>query len=179
MLLPEEGFKPISQATLFAWLGGYTLFLLYAAANTSGFLFIDNANLMIHEAGHLWFSWAGHYTHILGGTLGELIVPAACFFLFMYRGETQAVAFCSFWFFENFLYIASYMGDARAATQPLVGGDESDWALLFEHWKVLHLDTTIAAWTRGIGWLGMIATMGWLAWMYFQNPATDDLQTGD
>jgi hypothetical protein len=34
----------------------YALFLIYAACDTSGFLFPDNVNLMIHEAGHLFFS---------------------------------------------------------------------------------------------------------------------------
>jgi hypothetical protein len=176
MLLPEDGFKPVSQSALIGWGIAYTLFLLYAAANTTGFLFLDHANLMIHEAGHVFFSWGGYYTQILGGTLGELIVPLVCLLLFMYRGETVAVAFSAFWFFENFLYIATYMGDARRAELPLVGGDESDWAILFSHWSVLHLDTTIAAWVRGFGWLGMLASIGWLVWMYFTNPADYDTQ---
>ena len=35
----------------------YFLFLLYAARDRSGFLFLDYANLVIHEAGHYFFSW--------------------------------------------------------------------------------------------------------------------------
>jgi hypothetical protein len=174
MLVPEEGLKPVPKSAFIGWTVAYTLFLLYAAANTSGFLLLDHANLMIHEAGHVFFSWGGYYTQILGGTLGELIVPVVCLLLFLYRGETQAIAFAAFWFFENFLYIATYMGDARAAALPLVGSDESDWAILFTHWGVLHLDRTIAAWMRGLGWLGMIATVAWLAWMYFRNPASPE-----
>ena len=170
-LWPRDGFTPVSQPALIAWIAGYALFLLYAASNTTGFLFVDNANLMIHEAGHMFFSWGGYYTQILGGTLGELIVPLVCLLVFVRRGETPAIAFCAFWTFENFLYIAAYMGDARRAAMPLVGGDESDWAILFSHWQVLHLDRTIAAWTRGAGWLGMLATIGWLVWMQSRIPA--------
>src|SRR2546427_4689979 len=34
-------------------------------------LFVDNVNLMIHEAGHFFFSWFGHTVMILGGTRSE------------------------------------------------------------------------------------------------------------
>jgi hypothetical protein len=106
---------------------------------------------------------------ILGGTLGQLIVPLACVLLFIRRGETLAVAFSAFWGFENLLYIATYMADARASALPLVGSDESDWTILFSNWGVLHLDRTIAAWTRAAGWIGMLATIGWLAWMHLKT----------
>jgi hypothetical protein len=168
-LAPEDGFAPVSQRALIGWGICYALFLLYAAANTTGFLFIDFANLMIHEGGHAVFGWAGYYTQILGGTLGELLVPLLCALVFIRRGETAAVAFSAFWGFENLLYIATYMGDARRAALPLVGSDESDWAILFSHWGVLHLDRTIAAWTRAFGWIGMLAAIGWLVWMHVRS----------
>ena len=37
----------------------YLLFLLYAYRDTSGFLFLDYANLPIHEAGHLFYMKKG------------------------------------------------------------------------------------------------------------------------
>jgi hypothetical protein len=166
MFLPEDGFKPVSREATIGWGVGYALFLVYAAANTTGFLVIDHANLMIHEAGHALFGWGGYYTQILGGTLAQLIVPALCVVLFARRGDTAAVAFCAFWGFENLLYIAAYMADARASALPLVGNDESDWTILFSHWGVLHQDVTIAGWTRALGWIGMLATIGWLVWMH-------------
>lgn len=165
-LLPEDGFKPVSRAQAIGWGGAYIAFLLYAAANTSGFLFLDNANLMIHEVGHTAFSWAGYYTMILGGTLMELIVPLACTLFFIRRGETTAVACTAFWTFENLLYIAAYMADARRSALPLVGSDESDWTILFTHWGILQRDLTVAGWTRGIGWIGMLASVVWLGYMY-------------
>src|SRR3954467_10899633 len=95
--VPEAGLAPVSRAAAIGWGVAYVAFLLYARANTSGFLFIDSANLMIHEVGHSAFSWAGYYTMILGGTLMELIVPAACLLFFLRRGETTAVTFTAFW----------------------------------------------------------------------------------
>jgi hypothetical protein len=172
VFLPDDGFKPVSREATIGWGLFYALFLLYAAVNTSGFLFLDHANLMIHEAGHALFGWAGYYTQILGGTLGQLIVPALCVLAFTRRGETTAVAFCAFWGFENLLYVATYMADARTSALPLVGSDESDWTILFTHWGLLQRDRTIAAWTRSAGWLGMLATVAWLVWMHLVTTAS-------
>jgi hypothetical protein len=165
----DDEFAPVSRQTLITWLVAYSAFLIYAALNTSGFLFIDHANLMIHEVGHAAFSWAGYTLHILGGTLMQILVPLVFGILFYRRRETTAVACAAFWGFQNFLYIATYMADARRSALPLVGADESDWTILFTQWGVLQYDTTIASWVRGIGWIGMLATMGWLAWMHFRG----------
>src|ERR1700756_202755 len=123
--------KPVSRVSGIAWLCFYILFLIYALASSSGFLILDYVNLIIHEGGHFFFSWFGYTIMILGGTLGELIVPLLCASYFFVHRETTAVAFCCFWFFENFLYIGTYMADARAEALPLVGSGEHDWGILF------------------------------------------------
>jgi hypothetical protein len=164
--------KPVSRGAVTGWLVAYALFLWYAARDTEGFLFLDHANLVFHEAGHMFFSWFGHTIMILGGTLGELLVPLAVVVYFGLKRETAGVAFASFWFFENFLYIGTYMADARAEELPLVGtGDtvDHDWNLLFSQWGVLMHDRSIGGATRWIGWCGMLATMAWLLWMHFQT----------
>jgi hypothetical protein len=53
------------------------------------------------------------------------------------------------------------------------GSEESDWTILFTHWGVLNQDLTIAAWTRGIGEIGMLASVGWLAWMHLCQDEPD------
>jgi len=160
--------KGVSQFAGLGWLGFYVLFLLYAAANRSGFLFLDFANLLIHEGGHFFFSWFGETTMILGGTLGELLVPLLCAAYFLYHRETAAFAFCGFWFFENFPYIGTYMADARDQALPLVGSGEHDWGTLFAQWGVLQYDRTIGATTRHIGWIGMLAFVGWFAFQFYR-----------
>jgi hypothetical protein len=101
---------------------------------------------------------------ILGGTLGELLVPLLCAAYLGWKRETTAVAFCSFWFFENFLYIGTYMADARTSALPLVGSEESDWTILFTEWGLLVKDQQIGATMHALGWLGMLATVAWLAY---------------
>lgn len=167
-LQPIDGFAPVSPESLLAACAAFLLFLAYAAFDSSGFLFVDHANLMIHEVGHQLFSWAGYYTMILGGTLTQLLVPFGCMAFFLRRGETTGVAATACWGFQNLLYIATYMADARRSALPLVGSDESDWTILFTHWGVLQHDLTIATWTRGLGWIGMIGAAAWFIWISYR-----------
>jgi hypothetical protein len=166
MVFFEEKFgdwKPVSRITGIAWLCFYALFLLYALTSRSGFLILDYANLIIHEGGHFFFSWFGDTIRILGGTLGELIVPLLCAAYFFFQRETTGFAFSIFWFFENFPYIGTYMADARTSALSLVGSDESDWTILFTQWNLLAQDQKIGATMRALGYLGMFATGLWLA----------------
>jgi hypothetical protein len=165
--------KPISRYAGIAWLCFYVLFLAYAAADRTGFLFLDYVNLMIHEAGHPFFSFLGYTPMILGGTLAELIVPLLCAAYFFWRREISGTAFCGFWFFENCPYIGTYMADARAQELPLVGSGDHDWGILFGQWGLLGQDQKIGGATRTIGWLGMVAVMGWLAWRTYESARAD------
>jgi len=148
----------------------YSLFLLHAATNKDGFLVLDHVNLVIHEGGHFFFGWFGYTVGILGGTLGELLVPLFFAVYFFRRRDTAGTAFAAFWFFENFLYIGTYMADARTLALPLVGSGEHDWEILFGQWGLLTHDRAIGAATRQLGWLGMLASFAWLAW---RSPASE------
>jgi hypothetical protein len=159
--------KPVSRYAGIGWVFSYALFLIYAAADHSGFLFLDNVNLIIHEGGHFFFSWFGYTIMILGGTLAELLVPLLCAAYFFVQRETSGFAFCSFWFFENCPYIGTYMADARTLALPLVGSGDHDWEILFGQWGLLAQDQRIGVTVRAIGWLGMIGTVGWLAWQTY------------
>jgi len=162
-----EEWKPVSRIAGIAWLVFYTLFLIYAFANRPGFLVIDFVNLIIHEGGHFFFSWFGYTITILGGTLGELLVPFLCALYFFFHRETTGFAFSAFWFFENFLYIGTYMADARTQALPLVGSGDHDWDILFGQWGLLVQDQTIGGTTRILGWAGMFAVLAWLAFRVF------------
>jgi hypothetical protein len=166
---PLPPWKPISRLGGISWLVAYALFLIYAWSNSNGFLFPDFVNLMIHEAGHLFFSWGGHTIMLLGGTLGELIVPLACAAGFLYRREIYGFVFSIFWFFENFLYIGTYMADARTSALPLVNSDESDWTLLFGQWNILPYDQRIGGFFRLVGWIGMLGVAGWLTYQTYRS----------
>jgi hypothetical protein len=171
----EEQWEPVDKAAAWAWLAFYAMFLVYAARDGSGYLFIDNANLVVHEGGHLLFGWFGPWIGIWGGTILQCLVPLLLAAYFFVQRKALAFAFCLFFFFENFLYTATYMADARAMQLPLVsagGGDgepEHDWNTIFSHLGVLQYDTRIANVIRSLGWLGMLSTTGWLAFRSWRS----------
>jgi hypothetical protein len=50
-----------------------------------------------------------------------------------------------------------------------VGSGDHDWAILFGHWGWLAHDQKIGGTVRAIGWIGMVAVLGWLAWRTYQS----------
>jgi hypothetical protein len=164
----DQPWKPVSRAALAAWLIFYVGFLAYALSAHGAFLFIDNANLVVHEGGHNLFGWFGPTLGLWGGTLLQWLVPFLLAAYFFTQRQTAGFVFCLFFFFENWLYTATYMADARAQALPLVTtGDpdfvEHDWYAIFSSLGVLNYDTKIAAVVRLLGLCGMIAVVAWLA----------------
>ena len=162
----EEPWKPVSPSALVAWLIFYVAFFGYALSAHGGFLFIDNANLVVHEGGHNLFGWFGATLGLWGGTLLQWLVPFLLAVYFFTHRQTTGFVFCLFFFFENWLYTATYMADARVQALPLVTtGDpdfvEHDFYAIFSSFGVLNHDTQIAAVVRLLGWCGMIAVVGW------------------
>lgn len=164
-----ERWTPVSRVGGSIVLALYLLFLIYAYCDLTGFLFIDFVNLMVHEAGHPFFSWGGHTLMLLGGTLGELLVPLLCAVFFLFQRQTYGFTFALFWFFENFLYIGTYMADARACALPLVNSDVGDWTILFGQWGLLVYDVKIGHFVRQMGWIGMLGVVGWLGYRLYRD----------
>jgi len=164
----REPWHPVSRPAAGAWIAFYGLFLLYTFRMHGGYLFIDSANLVVHEGGHLLFGWFGQTLGLWGGTLLQWLVPLLLAAYFFHQRAPAAFVFCLFFFFENWLYTATYMADARAMALPLVTtGDpdfvEHDWNTIFSSLGLLQYDTTIAAVVRSLGWCGMVACPAWLA----------------
>jgi hypothetical protein len=165
----DAEWRPVSRWALAAWVAFYVLFLAHAWRNQGGFLFIDLANLVVHEGGHLLFGWLGPTMGLWGGTLLQWLVPFLLAAYFFTLRQTSAFAFCAFFFFENWLYTATYMADARAMALPLVTTAdpdyiEHDWNAIFSSLGLLQYDTTIAGVVRFLGWCGMVAIVAWLVW---------------
>lgn len=166
----EDDWNPVARWSLIVWLVFYLLFLYQAYRHQGPLLMIDVVFVPIHEGGHLFFRWFGsQWLYIAGGTLMQLFVPFALAVYFAFKRHVTGTAFCIFFFFEQFLPIATYMADARAQQLPLVTVGDSDyiihdWFYLFSSFHVVNHDTQIAAVVRALGWLGMIGTILWLLW---------------
>ncbi len=164
----NDSWQPTPTWASGAWLTFYALFLVYAFREHGGYLFIDSANLVVHEGGHLLFSYFGRTLCLWGGTILQWMVPLLLAAYFFQRRQSAAFIFCLFFFFENWLYTATYMADARAMVLPLVTtGDsdyiEHDWNTIFSSLSLLAYDTRIGAAVRFLGWCGMLGCVGWFA----------------
>jgi hypothetical protein len=130
---------------------------------------LHRVNLVFHEFGHPAFSFFGRTMSILGGTLGQLLIPLIVTVAFWRQRDALGFAVGGFWFFENFLDVAVYMADAQVLLLPLIGGlgsESHDWRNLFMIWGVLGKTQVIAGTTEVLGWLGMFTVWGWLSWRW-------------
>ena len=130
-------------------LGLYGLFYIF---NPSHYGLLDHVDLTIHEAGHLVFSPFGEFMTALGGTLLQLIMPAAFAFYFQRRSERYAVGVLLWWLAQNLWNISVYVKDAQAQELPLVGGGEHDWSYLLGELGWLKHDQVVGqvVWVAGI-----------------------------
>lgn len=125
--------------------------------------FLDGVDLIAHEAGHLLFGYFGEFMLVIGGTLGQLLVPAGIGLYFTMRRELYSSTVALFWIGQNLLNISVYVKDAAAMELPLVsiGGGESihDWNWLLLKFNVLAWDQTIGNCVYGLGVLIMVASV--------------------
>src|SRR5437588_9340400 len=89
----------------------------------------------------------------VGRPLLQWLVPFLLAAYFFTQRQTAGFVFCLFFFFENWLYTATYMADARAMELPLVTTGDSDFVehdfhAIFSSLGVLDYDTKIAAVVR-------------------------------
>lgn len=148
---------PVAVIGLALWAG-----VLLACQAAWGWVpFLDSANLAFHEAGHPLFGMLfGDTLMVYGGTLMQLLIPAACAFEMRRQEQFNGAYFCVIWLAENLLNVARYMADARAHELPLVGGLDPeyahDWTHILNNWGALQLDTTLAGIVRVLA----VALMG-------------------
>lgn len=170
----EEGWQRVPLAALIVAGAFYGLFLLQAAKGSGPLLMMDLVFIPIHEGGHLLFRFFGEFLAVAGGTLLQLGVPLMLATFFIFQRQVMGTTFCLFFFFEQLLPISVYMADARAQELQLITVGDSDdvihdWNYLFGRFGVLDHDTQIAHVVRVLGWLGMIATVGWMVWRSVQS----------
>lgn len=120
---------------------------------------LDGVNLAIHEVGHLLFSFFGKTLYFLGGTLAQLMFPAAFVGQFLYQGKKFDACVMGIWFCESLMYGATYIADARIQALPLVGGHIHDWNWLLSRWGWLESCESIGSFLHATASLGAISLL--------------------
>jgi len=169
--------RALVYLVLLLW--GFRLMTSSIASNYVGESFLHLINLPFHEAGHLFFSPFGRFLQVLGGTLGQWLVPFIVLCAFLVKGNPFGATVGLWWLGESFLDIAPYMADARAGQLMLLGGvtgseveDYHDWEVLLTKLDWLQHDQLIARLTFGIGVAFMLLSLVWggyLLWQQYQG----------
>jgi len=115
---------------------------LYWVLNRGEFGLLDNIDLVIHEAGHFFFSLFGKFIYTLGGTLMQIILPSIIAVFFFRNNYRTGVQFGLLWLGQNFINISVYAADARSRKLPLLGGNKvyHDWHYLLGELGLLEYD---------------------------------------
>ena len=121
--------------------------------------FIHGVDLIIHEAGHVFFLVFGQFLHALGGSLLQVAVPAVCAVHFLWQRQPASFAVALFWTGESITDVAIYMADARAMALPLLGGGHHDWNYLLGTLGLLGAAGFLATLTYGLGALVILAAL--------------------
>jgi len=129
---------------------------------------LHSVNLTFHEAGHVLFMPFGRFLQVLGGTLGQLSVPATVMCAFLLKRDIFGAVVGTWWLGESFLDIAPYINDARAGQLMLLGGvtgseveDYHDWEVLLTRMGMMQYDHALARLSFTMGTLLILTAMLW------------------
>ena len=139
-------------------------------AGETGSNFLHMVLLPFHEAGHVIFRLLGHFLMILGGSLGQLLMPiVAGYALLVNRRDPYGAALCLWLLGFSTIDMAVYMYDAYDPKLVLLGGvtgaesDRHDWQNLFGDMGLLGHARGIGLFFGVLGHLTMLAALVWAA----------------
>jgi hypothetical protein len=168
----HEPWRPVSSLALL----GAAAFVVYIAYWTwfrDGWVpLVDDANFAVHEAGHPLVGLFSDRFAVYGGTLAQLLFPAACMLEFWRRRWAVSYALCGIWLGQSLLSVARYMADARAMQLPLASFGEHalhDWNLILSRWGLLKQDMLLANGVRVLAWLAIAASLAFLAHRWWRG----------
>lgn len=179
----KESFFNLKDKTGWAYLP-ILLYFAYLFAkyveNPHYWSFLNNVNLIFHEAGHLIFMFFGEFVMTLGGSLFECLLPLLLTIPFFISKNYFGVSFCLCWLSVALFDVSLYISDAQERALPLLGGNTShDWNYLLNELGVLAKDDFIAGIVRIVAIVTMLAGLFlgvWLIWtMHIQNKSHKNL----
>lgn len=122
---------------------------------------VDGANLIFHEAGHIFLLPFGEFLHYLGGSLMQVATPAACAVYFWLHQQRTSSAVTLFWTGESLTNVAIYVADAQRMELPLIGGDH-DWNYLLDRLNLLNQADSLGRFVFVLGIITILFSLGLL-----------------
>jgi hypothetical protein len=142
--------------------------------------FLHRPLLVFHEAGHVIFMLLGHWVMVLGGTLGQLIMPGVLAGALLVKNRDPYGAAVGLWFFGvSLMDVAPYMYDALQPQLMLLSGTTGeagghDWIYLFNSLGWLGKSQFIGGLTHKLGALVVLLSLAWAAWLLRQQHSRVD-----
>jgi hypothetical protein len=167
--------RPNIPKLIFAALMG--IYFLSIAWNPMEGSFLDNVDLAIHEAGHIFFRILGEFMGIAGGSLLQVIFPAAFVGYFIWQRSFYSAAIVLLWLGQSLLNVYVYAADAQVMQIVLLGGltgsegSFHDWNYLLTETGLISSTKTVAGIIRLAGTLTIIGAS--VAAVYFSFQPAD------
>ena len=135
-------------------------YFFYYIKTATEWHFIDNVNLIIHEAGHSVIFFLGEFVQILAGSLLQILVPLMFVIYFYFRKNYFSSSILLFWVGQNFINVSIYASDAIKMQLPLLGGEASihDWNYILDSLNILQYTNKIGSALFETGVLIIIAS---------------------
>ncbi|MDO8449294.1 MAG: hypothetical protein Q7T10_10870 [Rhodoferax sp.] len=161
------------RVTIFAGLALWAWSLIGFDYRTGemGASFMHRPLLVFHEAGHIIFMVLGEWMTIMGGTLGQLLMPIIMSGALLIKNRDPLGAAMGLWFFGvSLLDVAPYMYDALQPQLMLLSGTTGedgghDWIYLFSSIGLLPKAQLIGGLTHKAGALVVVLSLAWGAWL--------------
>jgi hypothetical protein len=140
-----------------------------------GASFLHRPLLIFHEAGHVVFIPFGRFMTFLGGTLGQLIMPAVLMLALLIKNRDPFGASIGLWFLGvSLLDVAPYAYDALQPQLMLLGGRTGedgghDWIYLLTQTGLLSRAHAIGWWFHKMGSVVVLLSCYWGAWILWQQ----------
>lgn len=139
--------------------------------------FLHRINLVFHEAGHIIFQPFGWFMTKLGGTLGQLLMPAVVMLAFIIKGHNPFGASVGLWWLgQSFMDCAPYIDDALHQDMVLLGGVTGsdrpgyhDWNSILGDMNMLERHREFANFADNTGTLLMLLAFAWGGYILFQQ----------
>lgn len=129
----------------------------------SHWIFLDYANLIVHETGHLLFILFPPTIMLLAGSFFQILIPIIAFGYFLLTKQRLASIFSLFWVGNNFINVSYYIKDAQDMRLPLAfGATIHDWNTILTTFNLLKYDWLIGNFVFGLGILFLLISIYWL-----------------
>lgn len=165
--------RVVMLAVFMLW--GFRLIAMDYRYGEMGGSFIHGPLLVFHEAGHVMFRLFGEFMMVAGGTLGQLLMPAILCCALLLKNRDPFGAAIGLWLLGvSVLDMAPYVYDALNPQLVLLGGRTGeegghDWIYLLSETGLLKRAQMLGALTHKLGALVMLISMGWAAWVLWQQ----------